>query len=243
MRNDSRQPRHRSPVPPPGRVIGKTSYDRAAERDVLQRGVEEYKRATGAPPPRIAITAGEVCAEVLLNSSATARKLLWHAERGFFFDRKPDGEWLDGWTYAGLLPLWAGLADDAQASAIKKHLLSEKFWVPAGVTTVARDDPKFKKDMWRGPVWVHMNCLMIEGLRRHGWTKDADELRTKTMNTIETWYHKTGTFAEFYDPDNQTPPSELARKADEVTTTPSPAMADCNWTAALYADLLLRPKR
>ena len=76
MKNDSRQPRHRSPVPPPGRVIGKTSYDRAAERDVLQRGVEEYKRATGAPPPRIAITAGEVCAEVLLNSSATARKLL-----------------------------------------------------------------------------------------------------------------------------------------------------------------------
>jgi putative isomerase len=175
--------------------------------------------------------------------AATARKLLWHAERRFFFDRKPDGEWIDTWTYAGLLPLWSGLADDAQAAAIKKHLLSEKFRAAAGVTTVARDDPTFKKDMWRGPVWIQINCLIIEGLRRRGWTNEADELRTKTLELIETWYHKTGTFAECYDPDNQTPPAELARKADEVATTPTPAMTDCNWTAALYADLLLRPKR
>ena len=174
--------------------------------------------------------------------AAAARKLLWHAERGFFFDRKADGEWIETWTYAGLLPLWSGVADDAQAAQIRKHLLSEKFWAPAGVPTVARDDPKFKKDMWRGPVWVHINYLLMEGLRRHGWTTEADDLRARTMTTIETWYHKTGTFAEFYDPDNETPPLELGRKADEVTATPAPIMLDHNWPAALYADLLLRPK-
>jgi len=175
--------------------------------------------------------------------AATARKRLWHAERGFFFDRKPDGDWLQTWTYAGLLPIWSGVADGAQAARVRKHLLGEKFWSPAGVATVARDDPTFKKDMWRGPVWIHINYLMIEGLRRRGWAKEADELRTRTMNTVETWYHKKGTFAEFYDPDNETPPSELARKADEVTATPTPVPADYNPTAALYADLLLRPKR
>jgi len=175
--------------------------------------------------------------------AGTARKRLWHAEHGFFFDRRPDGEWLETWTYAGLLPLWSGVADDAQAARLKTHLLSEKFWSPAGVTTVARDDPTFKKDMWRGPVWVNINFLVIEGLRRRGWTKEADELRTRTLELIETWYHQTGTLAEFYDPDNQTRPSELARKADQVATVPTPVVSDYNWTAAIYADLLLRPKR
>ena len=76
MKNDSRQPRHRSPVPPPGRVIGKTSYDRKAEREALERSIADYRRVKGKTMPRIAITAGEVRAEVLLNSRATARKLL-----------------------------------------------------------------------------------------------------------------------------------------------------------------------
>ena len=174
--------------------------------------------------------------------AAAARKFLWHPERRFFFDRKPDGEWIDTWTYAGLLPIWSGLADDAQAAHVKKHLLSEKFWAPAGVATVARDDPKFKKDMWRGPVWININCLLIQGLRRRGWTNEADDLRTRTLELIETWYHKTGTFSEFYDPDNETPPAELARKGGEVAATPTPVIPDFNGTAALYADLLLRPK-
>jgi len=172
--------------------------------------------------------------------AAAARKTLWNGERKFFFDRKGDGEWIDVRTWAGLLPLWSGLASDDQAAILQKHLTGEAFWTPAGVATVARDDPTFKKDMWRGPVWVQVNYLMIRALQARGAVKEAEDLRTRTLEVVEKWYQKTGAFWEFYDPDDQTPPPQLARKSDAASATP--VTADLDATAALYVDLLLRPK-
>ena len=71
----STRPHKRSPVPPPGRVIGKTSYDRASEKEELEREVESYVDTSGRPAKRIRITAGRVQMEAALNDSATAARL------------------------------------------------------------------------------------------------------------------------------------------------------------------------
>jgi len=39
------KPKVRSPVPPPGRVIGPTSYDRNAEKGAERRAVEEFSKS------------------------------------------------------------------------------------------------------------------------------------------------------------------------------------------------------
>ncbi|HUS58988.1 MAG TPA: cyclophilin-like fold protein [Planctomycetota bacterium] len=68
------RPHKRSPVPPPTRVIGKTSYDRASEKKEIARELDELD-AMKQPAKRIRITAGRVQMEAGLNNSATAEKL------------------------------------------------------------------------------------------------------------------------------------------------------------------------
>ncbi|MBE3098853.1 MAG: hypothetical protein IMZ44_17190 [Planctomycetes bacterium] len=180
--------------------------------------------------------------------AAAARKTLWHKERGFFFDRRgPDGEWVDVWSATGLLPLWAGVATSEQAAKLRDHLVSRKFWTATPVPSVARDDPKFKKDMWQGPTWVSLNYLLIRGLQRYGFNQEAADLRERTLRAVAEWYARTGALYEFYDCDGQSPPAELLRKgisgaAETAAGQGYPVVADYGPTAALYVDLLLRPK-
>ena len=169
-----------------------------------------------------------------------ARKQFWNAERGFFFDRKGEGgQWIDVWSATGFLPLWAGVASPEQAARLREHLVGKKFWTAEGVPSVARDDPKFKKDLWAGNTWMNLNCLIIHGLQRYGFDKEAADLREKALATVTRWYAATGAMYECYDCDGQTPPAQLPRKGQAA---PPGAIADYNWTAAVFADLLLRPK-
>jgi len=75
MKNEPKKPRKRSPVPPPGYVMGKTSYDRTEEKEALERAEKEYLHDKEQAVERIKITAGDVVMEAELNDSATARKL------------------------------------------------------------------------------------------------------------------------------------------------------------------------
>jgi hypothetical protein len=172
-----------------------------------------------------------------------ARQQLWDNARGFFFDRKaPDGEWGGVWSSAAFLPLWAGLATPEQAARVKDHLLGKKFWTAMPVPSVARDDPNYKNDMWRGPAWANMNYLIIRGLQRYGFEKEAAELRARTLAGVAKWYGQTGALYEFYDADDQAPPATLARKDQKTADGGTGNIADYFWTASVYADLLLRPK-
>jgi neutral trehalase len=172
-----------------------------------------------------------------------ARRQLWDPERGFFFDRKgPGGEWIGVWSHTGFLPLWAGVATPEQAAKLKEHLVSKKFWTAAPVPSVARDDPNYKADMWRGPTWMNMNYLILRGLQRSGFAAEAAELRERTLAAVAEWYGKTGALYEFYDCDGQTAPGELDRKGRLASGQGDPVISDYGWTAAVYVDLLLRPK-
>ena len=71
-----RQPRKRSPVPPPGFVMGKTSYDRSSARKALQAEVKEFHLHREPPMRKIRIAAGKLSMEAELNDSATADALL-----------------------------------------------------------------------------------------------------------------------------------------------------------------------
>ncbi|TFG85188.1 MAG: hypothetical protein E4H18_05585 [Hyphomicrobiales bacterium] len=67
------RPRKRSPIPPPSRVIGKTSYDRASKKEQAARDLEELESVK--QPRKIKVTAGNVQMHAGLNDSATADKL------------------------------------------------------------------------------------------------------------------------------------------------------------------------
>jgi len=161
-----------------------------------------------------------------------ARTHLWDAGRGFFFDRQgPDGAWSDVWSCVGLLPLALGVASPEQAERLKDHLAGDRFRTPAGVTTLGRKQDGFTGTGWQGAVWPPMNYLLIRGLQERGDATAASRLAEQTLATVTRQYQATGTLAEFY----------MAVGPDSAGTSAG-GVRDTFPTAAVFADLILRPK-
>jgi glycogen debranching enzyme len=75
--------------------------------------------------------------------------------------------------------------------------------------------------MWRGPAWINVNYLMVEGLERSGFPVEARELRRRTLELIMG--HQD--IFEFYHP---------------VTGEPGPQAATMfGWSAALFIEMAL----
>jgi glycogen debranching enzyme len=76
--------------------------------------------------------------------------------------------------------------------------------------------------MWRGPVWVNINYLLIDGLFRAGYLDVARQLRQRT---IEMVMGQEDAF-EYYHPDTGEKPPK--------------AVNTFGWSAALFIDLVLQ---
>ncbi|NLO04811.1 MAG: hypothetical protein GX131_03160, partial [candidate division WS1 bacterium] len=168
---------------------------------------------------------------------------LWHDEIGLYFDRGPGedpSEWMTMKSGACFLPMIAGIPSEAQARRmVDEHLTSEdEFWGASPVPTVAFDEPQYDDDMWRGPTWMNINFLIWEGLKSYGFDDVADELRRRSMETIEHWYVGTGAplggIFEYYDPVRETHPFWLHRKGGQCGVGGISVIRDYGWTAATY---------
>ena len=171
--------------------------------------------------------------------------LLWDAEDGFYYDRVvEDGTFYKVRAVSGFLPLFAGLCDAVQASALVRHLTNPaEFWTVAPVPSVAANDPKHEEDMWRGPTWVNLNYLVILGLRRYGCAAEAEALKRATLKMVATWYERDGCIFEYFDSRGLVSPTRLSRKSTEVQpyfAHPRIAVVrDFGWTATLFTALAM----
>ncbi|WP_439677845.1 amylo-alpha-1,6-glucosidase [Embleya sp. MST-111070] len=119
-----------------------------------------------------------------------------------------------------LLPLLTGRLPRAIADRLVADLRSASFWGERPVPTVAFDDPDFDPDaMWRGPVWLNVNYLLIEGLRRSGYPDVADELTERTVRMVA----EGGGLYEYWNP-------LTGARAGRATS-------GFGWSSALFVDL------
>ncbi|SMC62874.1 MGH1-like glycoside hydrolase domain-containing protein [Pedobacter africanus] len=112
----------------------------------------------------------------------------YHAEKGFYYDRLMDKSWIAAEGPEGWIPLWAGLADQQQAAAVRDIMLKkEKFNTYLPLPTLTADHPRFDpmKGYWRGPVWLDQVYFGLNGLQRYGYQKAAAELLRQTLNHAE----------------------------------------------------------
>jgi glycogen debranching enzyme len=94
------------------------------------------------------------------------------------------------------------------------------------VPSVALDDPKYNPtQMWRGPTWVNVNYLLIEGLRRSGYPELARELRQRTLQMI----CGQDDIYEYYHP--------------QLGTNPPNAASIFGWSAAVFIDLAIQARQ
>ena len=148
---------------------------------------------------------------------------LWDERAGRFRPRA-GGRPIETHTIVDLLPLLTGRLDPHAA----RHLVADladpaAFAAPYPVPTVARADPAFSASrMWRGPVWINTNALIIEGLRSSGYPIEAASLARRTLELV---IHGGGPH-EYFNP-------LTGLRAAGATTA-------FGWSAGLFIDLAVQ---
>ncbi len=169
---------------------------------------------------------------------------LYCAEDGFYYDFDLKHNRLHKvLSVASFLPLFAGIASPEQAARLAGHLQDpETFFTPFPIPSVSRKDATYGSDMWRGPVWLNYNYMILAGLKEYGFSELFHIIRDKTLSCIDLWYQRKGVLFEFYDPENLSSPSELNRKGPPLELydfgIKMQAVRDFGWTTTLVFDLL-----
>ncbi|CAG0942364.1 partial Glucosidase YgjK, partial [Anaerolineae bacterium] len=130
-------------------------------------------------------------------------------------------------TPFNLYPLLTGRMPRAICDRLVAHLTNpNEFWTAYPIPTVARNDPKCDPNkMWRGPTWVNINYLFVEGLMRAGYPDLARELRAKTLELLM----RHNDIYEYYNPDTGDPPPHAA--------------SVFGWSSAVFVDLAIQASR
>ncbi len=172
---------------------------------------------------------GDEAARWRARADELARKIIahfWDEHAGVFWatrDHKP----IRVLTPFNLYPLLTGQMPSAIVECLIARLTNpEEFWTAYPLPTVARNDPKCDPNtMWRGPTWVNINYLFIEGLARCGYHDLARELRAKTLDLL----NRHADLYEYYNPDTGDPPPHAA--------------SVFGWSSAVFVDLAIQAAR
>lgn len=147
-----------------------------------------------------------ICQEVegwLARTRAVFDARFWDEERGLYldYDLRAGGR-IPVNTIATFVPLLAGLPDAGKAARlVQEHLRNADEYAPGensafGLPSAAKNEPLYApRRYWCGPVWIQMNWLVSEGLRRYGYTAEADALVRDALALVR----REG-FREYYDP-------------------------------------------
>jgi glycogen debranching enzyme len=132
-----------------------------------------------------------------LDITAAAIDRLWSAAAGIYQAQDLiSGERIDVATSAGLLPLWAGVADAGKLRALSVTLerwaKRTRFLVPSTAPEDGRFEPR---RYWRGPIWGMMNMMIGEGLAEAGARELARRIKVDTAHLMNK-----GGFREYFDP-------------------------------------------
>ncbi|MGO4592560.1 amylo-alpha-1,6-glucosidase [Leifsonia sp. 2TAF2] len=145
---------------------------------------------------------------------------MWDEDAGYFRSSGA-GVPVEAETAVSLLPLLTGRLRGGHVSGILDALDDpDRFATLWPVPTVARRDPSFSDErMWRGPVWVNVNALLVEGLAVSGHPARGRALAERTLRLVID----AGGPHEYFTP-------STGRKAQTATTA-------FGWSAALFIDL------
>ncbi len=131
-------------------------------------------------------------------------KLMWDRIKGLYFDynylKQKKGVTS---SLAAYYPMWAGLVDDKQAAALVKSL--RRFEHKGGLaTTDALPLGQFVigsvPTQWAYPNgWAPLHFLIVKGLERYGYHKDAKRIATKWLKSNLEWFNRDHVFLEKYN--------------------------------------------
>jgi putative isomerase len=129
---------------------------------------------------------------------------MYDTDSGYYYDKKLESEALisipgpEGW-----IPLWAGIATDEQAAAIRTMMVdTSRFNSKVPLPTLHFSHSKFnpRNGYWRGPVWLDQFYFGIKGLTNYGYDKEASMLVEKLLKNAEGLAGSPAPIRENYHP-------------------------------------------
>ncbi len=121
----------------------------------------------------------------------------------YFNDKKLNGEFVESLGCDGWTPLWCKVATEEQAAKVKATMCdANHFATYIPLPTLSRSHPKFnKKGYWRGPIWIDQVYFGINGLRKYGYTEEADLFTSQVFERAKG-LEQSAPIYENYDVDN-----------------------------------------
>ncbi len=126
---------------------------------------------------------------------------LWSEKHQAWLDRRNES-FIEVFTPSIWWPAFVGASSDLEKirAVIEKYLLNrDKFWGRYGIPSVAFDDASYNgsKDgyYWRGQIWMINNYSALEVLFRYGYSKEAEKLHDRILNTL----YRSGGLYETYN--------------------------------------------
>jgi hypothetical protein len=149
-----------------------------------------------------------------------ALETLWDESYGQYYSRSfVSHKLIEESSIATLLPFYAGNVPEDKAKRLLELLArKEYFGAEWPLPSVPVSSPSFSEfKYWQGPTWINMNWMIIDGLKRNGYFKEALDLKKRTLELVK----RSGCY-EYFSPHDGTPAGA----------------ANFSWTAALVIDLL-----
>lgn len=99
---------------------------------------------------------------------------------------------------AKFILLFGGCVSEETAQQLVADLESPRYWTNYPIPTTPTDSEKFSPDhYWRGNVWLSVNWLIYQGLRRYGYIRQASHIAQRSLDLVEN--HD---FHEYFNPLN-----------------------------------------
>ncbi len=132
----------------------------------------------------------------------------WDEQDGMYYDRKPDGSFIRVKTPATYWPMLAEMCSPEQAARLVDHARDpQTFGGDIPWPSLARTDPNFDGNYWRGAVWLPLAYMATKALEKYDQHEVADEMAMKTIHHMNQTYKEITphTIWECYNPDKPRP--------------------------------------
>lgn len=166
---------------------------------------------------------------------ASINRLMWDEKDGLYYDYNFAKKGVRRYPFVTTFyPLWVGIADRRQAARLVSNL--HLFERAGGLQT----STKASGNQWDAPFgWAPMQMIAVEGLRRYGYTDEADRITANFLSTILKEFIQHNTIVEKYD---------VARRESEISGGIKFGydynVIGFGWTNAAFTDMYARlPER
>lgn len=123
-----------------------------------------------------------------LSLRARFNERFWDSDRGFVY-LALDGEGRPCQVRSSNMGhcLWGELLYPEQAQSVVQHLFSEAMFSGYGIRTLADTEASYNPMSYHnGSIWPHDNSLIMEGLRKYGFTAELEKLSSSMLDVLDS---------------------------------------------------------